>query len=325
MGTLNIKAQLHQHQVLLGTGYGAGAGALWGLIFLAPDVLGSFSPLQLAMGRYLAYGAIAALLVLRRPIALVFTVLRQEWLTLAWLSLAGNTLYYIMVGIAVQAGGIAMTSLIIGFLPVAVTIVGSLEEGAVRLRALAPSLLLCIAGVGCIAFQTLSAHAPQGANNGLLGFFSAVGALTAWTLYAVGNARAMSRLRTISSGDWNLLMGLMTGAQAIGLIPIAAVLYPDQHSSADWLNFVLVSIGIALSASIFANALWNKMSQMLPLTMVGQMILFETLFALLYGFLWERRLPQFTEVLALTLVAASVVACLQAHRQRPAVSPSGSA
>mgnify|MGYP006920679532 CR=1 FL=1 len=45
-----------------------------------------------------------------------------------------------------------------------------------------------------------------------------------------------------------------------------------------------VSIGIAVAASILGNALWNRMSQLLPLTMVGQMILFETLFALLYGF-----------------------------------------
>lgn len=35
---------------------------------------------------------------------------------------------------AVQLGGIAMTSLVIGFLPVAVTIIGSRDPGAVPLR-----------------------------------------------------------------------------------------------------------------------------------------------------------------------------------------------
>ncbi len=62
------------------------------------------------------------------------------------------------------------------------------------------------------------------------------------------------------------------------------------------------------------------MSRLLPLTMVGQMILFETLFALLYGFLWERRLPMPLEVAAFVLVVASVLSCIAAHHRyrRPA-------
>jgi drug/metabolite transporter (DMT)-like permease len=57
------------------------------------------------------------------------------------------------------------------------------------------------------------------------------------------------------------------------------------------------------------------MSRMLPLTLVGQMILFETLFALLYGFLWEWRLPVVTEWIAMACVGLSVVTCLHAHRR----------
>ena len=71
---------------------------------------------------------------------------------------------------------------------------------------------------------------------------------------------------------------------------------------------------MALLASIVGNALWNKMSRLLPLTLVGQMILFETLFALLYGFLWEQRLPTALEYGAMVLVVGSVVTCIWAHR-----------
>jgi len=56
------------------------------------------------------------------------------------------------------------------------------------------------------------------------------------------------------------------------------------------------------------------MSRLLPLTLVGQMILFETLFALIYGFLWEQRLPSVLEAVAFALVALSVVSCVRAHR-----------
>jgi drug/metabolite transporter (DMT)-like permease len=57
------------------------------------------------------------------------------------------------------------------------------------------------------------------------------------------------------------------------------------------------------------------MSKLLPLTLLGQMILFETLFALIYGFLWEQRLPTTLECVAFTLVVLSVVSCLAAHAQ----------
>ena len=41
---------------------GVGAGALWGLVFLAPELASDFSPLMLTIGRYLCYGLIAAAL-----------------------------------------------------------------------------------------------------------------------------------------------------------------------------------------------------------------------------------------------------------------------
>ena len=44
------------------------------------------------------------------------------------------------------------------------------------------------------------------------------------------------------------------------------------------------------------------------------MILFETLFALLYGLVWEARWPHALEVVALVCVVLSVALCLRAHR-----------
>ena len=49
-----------------GIASGVAAGAVWGLVFLAPQVLGDFSPFQLSAARYLAYGAVAMLLLAPR-------------------------------------------------------------------------------------------------------------------------------------------------------------------------------------------------------------------------------------------------------------------
>lgn len=305
-----------QGRTLLGVGCGLAAGALWGLVFLAPELASQFTPLQLAAGRYLAYGAFAAALLAPRWRSVTAAIGRREWLALSWLSVLGNTLYYVLLASAVQLGGVAMTSVVVGFLPVAVTVIGSRDHGAVPLPRLIPSLILGAGGVAFIAWQSMDAAAPGSEAQALLGLLCAIGALASWTAYAVWNGRWLSRLEHVSAPDWSLLTGVATGAQAIVLAIAALLIGTSAHAPAEWVRFVAVSAGVAILASIVGNAFWNRASRLLPLTLVGQMILFETLFALLYGFLWEQRLPTVAELAAIALMVASVVTCVSAHRPR---------
>jgi len=311
-----------QDTLFTGIAYGMGAGALWGLVFLAPELAREFSPLQLTIGRYLCYGLIAAALIAPRWHSLIARIPQRQWLDLLWIAFAGNTLYYILLSSAVQLGGIAMTSLVIGFLPVAVTVIGSRDHGAIPFGKLLPSLLLCAAGAVCIGWQALAAPATTSAANQVIGLLCAIGALASWTAFTVGNARCLTQLDHVSAHDWNLLTGIVAGAQSIALIPLALVLDTAHHGVGEWARFGAVSIGIAVLASIVGNSLWNRMSRLLPLTLVGQMILFETVFALIYGLLWEQRLPTLLEMAALVFVMMSVVSCLAAHR-RPVVIEAG--
>jgi drug/metabolite transporter (DMT)-like permease len=305
---------------LTGLACGMGAGALWGLVFLAPALVSDFSPLMLAVGRHLCFGLIALALALPRWQALTAGLSSSRLQQLFWLALAGNTLYYVLLSSAVQHGGIAMTSLVVGFMPVAVTLIGSRDQGAVPLARLLPSLLLCVIGAVCIGWQALDGPHTTHWGTALWGLLCAVGALVAWTAYAVGNARALQGAHSPSAHDWNLLIGLMTGVQCLVLLPLALMLGGDQHTAEAWWRFGAVSVGVAVLASVLGNALWNRMSQLLPLTLVGQMILFETLFALLYGFVWEARMPHALEVVALVCVVLSVALCLKAH-QAPRQTP----
>lgn len=311
----------HDRNTTLGVAAGVGAGAVWGLVFLAPELVGTFSPLQLSVARYFFYGLIAAALLIPRWRSLSPRISREQWLSLTWLSLAGNTLYYVLLSYAVQLGGIAMTSLVIGFLPVAVTIIGSRDAGAVSLRKLLPSLALCAAGTVCIGWQALESSNSASAGEQFSGLLCAIGALASWTAYAVGNARCLAQLKNVSSDDWNLLTGIVTGAQSIVLLPVAISIGSTGHSNQEWLQFIGVAIGIAALASVVGNSLWNRASRLLPLTLIGQMILFETLFALAYGLLWEQRLPTGLEVAALVFVILSVLSCLAAHSKTSASAP----
>ncbi|WP_155601447.1 EamA family transporter, partial [Xanthomonas translucens] len=129
-----------------GVGSGIAAGASWGLVFLAPQLLAGFSPLQLSVSRYLAYGAVAALLLAPCWRAATGTLGAPEWWALLRLSLLGNIVYYVLLGSAVQWAGGAATALIIGLLPAVVTVLGSRAAGAMRLRRLAAPCALCVLG-----------------------------------------------------------------------------------------------------------------------------------------------------------------------------------
>ena len=312
------------HNLWMGIGFGAAAGAAWGLVFVAPELARDFSPLQLSAARYLAYGLIALALVAPRWRALAPRLGRVEWLALLRLSLLGTIVYSVLLATAVQMGGVAMTSLVIGFLPVAVTLIGSRGHGAVPLRRLAPTLMLGVAGIVCVAWQALGMPSEAPVSTRLTGFLCAIGALASWTAYAVSNSRWLARLDHVSSYEWNLLTGLVTGGLAVLLaVPAFMGSSAADHSAAQWGRFIGVAASMAVVASVVGNAFWNRASRLLPLTMIGQMILFETLFALLYGFLWEARWPTALEALAMVLVGASVLAGISAHQPRQPVPEHG--
>ena len=101
---------------------------------------------------------------------------------------------------------------------------------------------------------------------------------------------------------------------ALGLVPVALLTPAPGWDGEVWSRFISISLAVALGASILGNGLWNRASQLMPLTMLGQMIVFETLFALVYGFIYEGRWPTGIEALAVVLMIVSVVWCVRAHR-----------
>lgn len=298
--------------ILLGIAAGIAAGALWGLVFLAPELAPGFTSIQLSAGRYLAYGLVAAVLIVPAWGRLRRSLGWPAWRALIGLSLTGNIIYYVFLAKAVQLGGVAMASIVIGLLPIAVTLVGSRDDHAVPLRRLLPSLILSGAGLACIGWESLSSSV----SGSLTGLACAFTALVSWTVFAVYNSRWLARIEGVSSHEWNLLVGVVTGLMALALAVPAFVFTPSDHNLPAWLQFGALVTAVAVLCSVIGNALWNHASRALPLTMMGQMIVFETIFAALYGFLWEARWPSGFESAALVLLVAGVIACTSAHRGR---------
>ncbi|MGO4327826.1 DMT family transporter [Cupriavidus sp. 2TAF22] len=303
------------------------AGAFWGMVFIAPKLLPVFSPWELAIGRYLAYGLVAfiAALPLMKRIARKLT--RADCVALLRQAFTGNLLYYVLLAFGVQLAGVGPTSLIIGILPISVTIMGRRDHGAVPLSRLIWPLLVVAAGIACINIDLFGggggAHGQAGAAalrpawERLAGVMCAAGALVCWTLYAVDNARYLQRNPQYSGNEWSALYGISTGVVSVVLAIAGWLLAGDSLAAAgsgrDWHWFWTVNAAVALGASLIGNNLWNISSRRLPLTLSGQMIVFETLFALAYGFVFDHRLPRPLEIAAIVLLMVGVAWSVRLH------------
>lgn len=314
-----------------GVMYGMLAGAIWGFIFLAPRLLPDFSPLVLSVGRYLMYGAVSVAVALPFARRLLAKLTRADLIALVKLALVGNLLYYMLLASAVQLVGVAPSSLIVGILPVTVTLAGRRDHGAVELRRLAAPLALVVAGIACINFDVFSdvlmPHGDAPATSvltRLAGLACAVGALASWTWYAVVNARYLQANHHFDGNEWSVLWGIVTGllgavlGALVWMLPAGTVQpgVPDAR----WHLFWIVCAALATGGSWLGNMLWNAAAKRLPLTLSGQMIVFETLFALLYAFVYDGRWPRVPEVLAIVLLVAGVCWSVRQHSVEPAAA-----
>lgn len=146
----------------------------------------------------------------------------------------------------------------------------------------------------------------------LAGLACAAGALATWTWYAVVNARHL-QANDHFDGNERVLWGIVTGLLG-AMLGIVVWMLP----AARWHLFWIVSVALATGGSWLGNMLWNAAAKRLPLTLSGQMIAFETLFALLHAFVYDSRGPRMPEVLAIVLLLAGVSWSVRRHTMEPA-------
>ncbi|WP_323751499.1 DMT family transporter [Marinobacter sp.] len=303
---------------------GAAAGAFWGLVFLSPLVLTSFSALEIATGRFLVYGGVSLLLIAPSLSKLWQRLSLSDIGVLMVLGALGNVLFFALLAGSIQHVGIGPASLVVGMAPVVVTLLGQSDKDTLSLSALTGPLLFIVLGILFINADALQMwdEQSQPVSQSVKGLLMAFGALVSWSFYTVLNARALKRRTDISSGLWSYMTGVSAGVWALGL---AAVLWlPSSFSVSvdavadgkDWRLFWGISLGIGVVGSLIANMFWNGASRRLPLSLTGQVFVFEPVFALLYGFVYAGRLPRPVEAIAIALLVSGVLWAMRAYARK---------
>ena len=303
---------------LPGIAFALAAGLMWGLVFVGPLLLPNYPAALHTVGRYLAFGVIALPLAWfdRRALA---ELSRADWLAALKLAAIGNLLYYLCLSSAIQRAGGPLPTMIIGTLPVVISITANLRshqrDGHLPWRRLLPPLGLILLGIGCVnqaemaalAASTAEAQARYG-----LGALLAVGAVACWTWYPLKNADWLRDHPTRSPRAWATAQGLATlPLAALGYGVVAGLMggdagFPLPLGPDPW-AFVGLMFAIGLFASWLGTLCWNEASQRLPTALVGQLIVFETLAALLYAYLLRGSWPDGLTVLGIGGLVAGVL------------------
>jgi len=325
-------------QLATGTAFALAAGLMWGLVFIAPLLLPQYPAVLLSVARYLAFGLIALPLAWldRKRLA---ELTRADWIEALKLSAVGNLLYYLCLAAAIQRAGGPLPTMIIGTLPVVIAITSNLRDhardGRLPWARLAPSLVLIAAGIACVNQHELALlRADPQADLGryALGALLAVAAVACWTWYPIRNADWLRAHADRPPSTW-------ATAQGVATLPLAAIgfalfwLWQAAFGSGDfampfgptpWL-FVGLMFAIGLFASWLGTLCWNEASQRLPTTLVGQLIVFETLAALAYALALRGQPPAGLTLVGVVLLVAGVLLALRARPVRAEAAAAGAA
>ncbi len=301
--------------MLTGILAGLAAGALWGLVFVAPRMVAGWSPVDFTAGRFLSYGAFSLALMLLVPRTVWPT--RQQAAAALYLSVLGFTGYYLLLVLAIRDAGTEVPSLIIGTIPLWMMLLG--KPAGLRWGRLMPGLLLTVLGLGLMMRATqgtgleLNAAAADAPDFWRGVVFAGV-AMALWTAFGLLNAAWLKQNPGVNATTWANWLGVATGLGALLLWLTtgtdAKVLLGQPGFALAAMLCIATGIGSAWLATIF----WNIASQRLSASLCGQLIVSETLFALLYSFVWDGQWPSLLQALACMLFAGGIFASIRAHR-----------
>ena len=300
--------------MLTGIFAGLAAGALWGLVFVAPRMLsmgeGGYSSVDLSAGRFAVYGLVAALAMLLGMGRRRAPTMRQMAAALG-MSILGFSGYYLLLVLAIRDAGTEMPSLLIGTIPLWIMLLG--KPHGLRWSALLPGLALTLAGL-----LLMMASTPGAADGAGLHFWRGMGyalvSLVSWTAFALLNSAWLKRHPEVNATDWANWLGLATGLGALLMWLVAGSGIHALAVQGDWVRFAVLCVLAGFGSTWLATILWTVASRRLSASLCGQLIVSETLFALLYSFAWDGRWPTPGQLCACALFTFGILASIRAHR-----------
>ena len=291
---------------------------MWGFVFVAPQLLPSFGPVEVALGRYFFYGVFSAgvlvALGLRRSGGESLRPTgKKAWPLALAFAFSGNVGMYLLLVLGIRFAGAPVATSLVGIIPVTVAIAGNFIEREFPWRRLALPLALILPGLLAINLTGAKTGAQAGEGR-FFGLLCTLGTVGLWTFYGVANARFLRANPSVSGPAWSTKVGVATLVLVALAVPLVALLDPGAvgfrqllHPSARLAWFMAVSAFLGVVVSWGGTLLWNGASAHLPTSLAGQLVVSEILAGLFYVFIADARLPSVLELAGILAVVSGVL------------------
>lgn len=296
------------------------SGLLWGLIFIGPLLIPEYPGILQASGRYIAFGLISLLLSWHDRRQLL-TLLPQDWLEATKLVLAGHLLYYTCLVSAIQRIGVPISTAIIGILPVMIIvtthfITNNKQKFDQKLSSYTMYTSIFLIGIGllCVNISELqSTHFTYNLEEYIIGIFLAIISVICWTWYALRNAYWLKTHPNNKPITW-------ANAQGIVILPLSCLVYCIICIYSNYFQnefslpfgprpflFIILMILIGFCCSWLGTFFWNEASQRLPTTLIGPLIVIETIAGIIYAFIYHKLWPSPLILIGVFLLISGVL------------------
>ena len=301
-----------------GIAFALSACFIWGLIFIIPQFMGSFSPIEIVLGRYLFYGGISLLLLLKGRLSGFCCYPLSVWIKALYLSFLSG--YYLWVILAIRYTSPEICALILGISPITIAFYGNWKqkEGNFKLLIL-PSFLILI---GLIMINAPHIVMTSSSWEYAIGLICSLIALISWSVYVVLNSRFLKKNSHIISNDWATIQGVATLIWVIVCGLAYRTFLGDEIDLQKYFNWNYETMSFFIGCAILGvicswvgAALWNKASIYLPVSLAGQLMIFETIFGVLFVYILNQQLPSLMEFSGITLLLGTVIYGI--HRLSP--------
>ena len=302
------------------------ATALWGVVFIFPFFAPNFNALDIVIGRYIVHGTLS--LILLGFFNKNFRWKKYNkyiWATAFFYALAPFILYYVLIIISIRLAGIVLPTLIISLLPISVPLLGNWLYKEFSFLVIVRPILLILLGILTINFYEFSLNTSINIPmwEKFLGVFLAISNLALWTWYAISNANFLqSHKDKIPSEEWSEIVGTCCLFIVVPMLIVLFLINPEllHITSAftmrnELVTFAKLVIIFGITVSWTSLQLWNKASQHLPVPLLGQMIVFEPIFALMYNYFLNSKYPCMLEIIGISLVLSGVFIGIQNIRK----------
>ncbi len=305
--------------MILGILFALGACLLWGTIFVIPQFLPEFSSLEVALGRYFFYGLFSALLLIKKfPRQSLRT-----WSLAFFFGLVANVIYYIGIVIGVRFATPPVTVLVVGMCPVMAALYGNLHSREFSFRGLLLSCFVMVCGIVLVNVTEIDwSFGKSSLKEYMIGMAGAIVALLTWAHYAVQNAKFLKANPELPRTEWATMIGVSTLFWVILLTGFLTMssneiinLQKFVHYSPQLGKFLLCTAFLGIACAWVGCYWWNKASSLVPISIIGPLIIFETLFGLLCVFLYEMRMPTAIEFTGITAMLGGVLLCFALPRK----------